>query len=258
MKLALCCTVALLGSPATRAQSAATLDRVHHCVPEATGLLSGGVLELETTGREGAPRLPASMTTILSGSPTTGAPGPASPATNVFGLVFVGDGYTAAELGSYANHVDAIVAGYFAVEPYATYASYFAVHRVDVISNESGVDNDPLQGISKDTALDMTYWCNNTERLLCVNTNAAWSYAANAPQADHLIAIANSSKYGGAGYSSADIAIAPATTPRASSSRCTRPGTRSVTWPTSTGPTARRTRAVSSGRPTRRSWTRRR
>jgi len=62
------------------------------------------------------------------------------PVSNRIDLVFVGDGYTASELGSYATHVQNIVSGYFAEEPMAAYAGYFNVHRVDVVSNESGVD----------------------------------------------------------------------------------------------------------------------
>jgi hypothetical protein len=74
------------------------------------------------------------------------------------------------------------------------------VYRVEVISNESGVDNDPVNGTLRDTALGMYYWCAGTDRLLCIDTTAAWSYAANAPMADVIMAFANSTTYGGAGY----------------------------------------------------------
>jgi hypothetical protein len=126
--------------------------------------------------------------------------------SNRYDLVFVGDGYTAGELGTYANDVNAAAAYQLSIEPFATYASYYSIHQVDVVSNESGVDNDPTQGIQRDTALDMAYWCGGTERLLCVDVGKAYSYAYNAPDVDQVIALANSSKYGGAGYSGSDLA----------------------------------------------------
>ena len=80
-----------------------------------------------------------------------------------------------------------------------------------MVSNESGVDNDPVQGVDRDTAMDMSYWCSGIERLLCVNVFSATSFANNAPDVDQIVAIANSSKYGGAGYPSNNIGTAAAT-----------------------------------------------
>jgi hypothetical protein len=137
--------------------------------------------------------------------------GPASPVTtlvangppaNRVDLVFVGDGYTAAELGQYAMDVDGIWPAFLAEPPLAEYATFFNVHRVDVTSPESGVDNDPVQGISRQTALDMTYWCSGVQRLLCVNVGKARFQADSAPDRDCVLALANSATYGGAGYTS--------------------------------------------------------
>ncbi len=119
---------------------------------------------------------------------------------NRIDFVIVGDGYTADELDLYAVHAENAVAGFFAEEPFATYGNYFLIHRIDVISNESGVDNDPVPGIERDTALDMGFWCGGIERLLCVNIEAAYSYAETAPDVDAVLALANSTMYGGAGY----------------------------------------------------------
>ncbi len=107
---------------------------------------------------------------------------------------------TAAELGNYANQAAIVYTAFLNEPPLNAYTNYFNIHRVDVISNESGVDNDPVQGIDRDTALDMAYWCSNVERLLCVNVNSAVAEANVAPGRDQVLAIANSSKYGGAGY----------------------------------------------------------
>lgn len=182
---------------------------VYYDGPAAGGELTGG-RTLRPVGR----RLPssvqaASVQTLFQGGAVTGAFGQeraGGPIDNRVHLVFVGDGYTAAELGSYQNHVDNVVAGLFVTEPLGRYAEAFSVHRVDVISNESGVDNDPTNGIDRDTALDMQYWCSGIERLLCVSVSKAYSFAQNAPAVDQVIALANSTKYGGAGYTSSNLA----------------------------------------------------
>ncbi|MFF7648281.1 M64 family metallopeptidase [Streptomyces sp. NPDC007983] len=115
-------------------------------------------------------------------------------------VVFVGDGYTAAQQGDFHADVRSKWAQISAVEPYATYRSLFNVWSVDAVSNQSGVSGDPSKGVVKDTALDSYFWCDGTERLLCVDTGKVESYAAKAPQADLVIVLSNSAKYGGAGY----------------------------------------------------------
>ncbi|MBN2270699.1 MAG: hypothetical protein JXN61_08800 [Sedimentisphaerales bacterium] len=119
---------------------------------------------------------------------------------NRIDIVFIGDGYTADQLDLYAAHVENAVAGLFSQQPLAAYAGYFNVHRVDVISSESGVD-EPASGIYRDTALDMAYDCGGIARLLCINYSKAQDAAGSAPQVDTIIALANSTRYGGAGYS---------------------------------------------------------
>jgi hypothetical protein len=128
------------------------------------------------------------------------------PSANRVDLVCVGDGYLEGELDSYATHVDEAIVDLLSVEPFTTYSTYFNVHRVDVVSNESGVDHDPTYPIWRDTALGMGFWCGGTERALCVDVGAALSHAASAPDADQVFAVANSTKYGGVGYTSSDLA----------------------------------------------------
>ena len=99
-------------------------------------------------------------------------------------------------------------AHYFAEVPYDTYADYFNIHVVDVVSPESGVDHDPTHPIWRTTAMDMGFWCAGIDRLLCINVTKAYSFANNAPDVDLVLALANSTKYGGAGYSSSDLATA--------------------------------------------------
>ncbi|UKY47666.1 M64 family metallopeptidase [Streptomyces inhibens] len=115
-------------------------------------------------------------------------------------VVFVGDGYTAAQQEDFHADVRAKWAKISAVEPYASYSGLFNVWAVDAVSNESGVSGDPTQDVVRDTALDSAFFCEGTERLLCVDTGKVESYASKAPAADLVVMLSNSTKYGGAGY----------------------------------------------------------
>ena len=58
-------------------------------------------------------------------------------------LVFMGDGYTAAEIASrkYENQILEAVNNFFGVEPYKSYSEYFNVYLVFAVSEESGIGN---------------------------------------------------------------------------------------------------------------------
>lgn len=135
------------------------------------------------------PNAQSKVTTILnSGSPK-----------NRVDIVLVGDGYATNDLGQYYDDAELVAQKFLQQEPLLTYSSYINVHRVDVVSQQSGVDNDP-KGNFKSTALDMNYWCSGIERLLCANMQKVKQHAANAPGVDLILALANSTTYGGAGY----------------------------------------------------------
>ncbi len=63
-------------------------------------------------------------------------------------MVFVGDGYTTGDLqaGTYGNHIKTLLDYLFVPgqnvggnqDPFTRYAKYFNVHRIDVVSAESG------------------------------------------------------------------------------------------------------------------------
>lgn len=128
---------------------------------------------------------------------------------NRLDLVFVGDGYTSSQMATYRAHVNTVVSGLFAYEPFTTYRNYFRITAVEVVSAESGVDNDPAQGVLRNTAMDMAFWCGGTERLLCVNVTKAYNFArGGAADVDQVVALANSTKYGGAGYTSSNLGTA--------------------------------------------------
>ena len=122
-------------------------------------------------------------------------------ANNRVHIVFVGDGYTRAELNQYALDVETNLAAMLAQEPFKSYRNYFAFHRVDVISEESGI-TEAVTGETKKTALEMKYNCAGLARLLCANLNKVMAQAQNAPKVHAVFALANSTRYGGAGYMS--------------------------------------------------------
>ncbi|MBL6998118.1 MAG: hypothetical protein ISR75_06750 [Phycisphaerales bacterium] len=172
------------------------MEKVYWDTVTETGEFSGGNLMMQTKPKNGvANRGIYGVTTLIDNGPPL----------NRIDLVFVGDGYTVVDLDDYEVHVNNAVNDFFGIEPLQTYLPLFNVHRVDVISNESGVDNDPVDGIEKDTAMDMGFWCSGIERLLCVDTSLAWGFANNVSSTDTILAVANSSMYGGAGYSWAEV-----------------------------------------------------
>ncbi|GII62243.1 hypothetical protein Skr01_23280 [Sphaerisporangium krabiense] len=127
------------------------------------------------------------------------------PSDHRIDLVFLGDGYTAGEQGSYAGQVKANWELLAAREPFKSYRKLFNVWRVDIVSPVSGVSGDPTADVVKNTPLGSAYWCDGLERLLCADVDAARSYAALAPDADQIALLANSAKYGGAGYTDEEL-----------------------------------------------------
>nr|WP_251056549.1 M64 family metallopeptidase [Streptomyces sp. ISL-94] len=122
------------------------------------------------------------------------------PTADRLDVVVVGDGYTAAELDRFHTDARQKWAEVTAVEPYTTYRNLFNVWTVDAVSAESGVSGDPDRATVRDTALGSYFWCEEIERLLCIDQPKVDAYVAKAPAADLVIVLANSAKYGGAGY----------------------------------------------------------
>ena len=130
------------------------------------------------------------------------------PSDNRVDLMFIGDGYTASQIDTvYSDHVQDEINYLFSGayrNPFPRYDKFFNVHRVNVISNESGADQPP-NNIFRDTALDASYWWNGSvERCLYFNTSKA-NNAVNTALAgtnidvDARIGVVNDSKYGGCG-----------------------------------------------------------
>ncbi|TWT43968.1 IgA Peptidase M64 [Phycisphaerae bacterium RAS1] len=178
-------------------RAADRLETVYYDFVDENGNLRGGRVELLLPGPDAwRGVIPAPCTTLLFNGPSS----------NRIDMVVVGDGYLNPQLAAYAAHTNNWINAFVAQQPFLAYSTFFNIHRVDVVSPESGVDHDPTYPIWRDTALGMGFWCSNIERLLCVTVGQAYAYAENAPDVDAVIAVANSTKYGGAGYTASDLA----------------------------------------------------
>src|ERR1044071_2505086 len=87
------------------------------------------------------------------------------PSTNRVDVAVLGDGYTTSDLPKYINDVQEFIFSMFNQQPYSEYESYFNVHRIDVVSIDSGVDH-PETNTYRNTALDAAYDCGGTQRLI--------------------------------------------------------------------------------------------
>ncbi|MGB7068866.1 MAG: M64 family metallopeptidase [Pyrinomonadaceae bacterium] len=128
-------------------------------------------------------------------------------------IAVLGDGYTASEIGQYRLDVHNFMQGVFAQEPYQEYQRYFNVHRVDIVSSQSGADHperSPQHFV--DTALDANYNCGSIQRLICVSTtkvNQAIARSLPSSHFDIILVMVNDSEYGGSGGSVAVASINP-------------------------------------------------
>lgn len=116
-------------------------------------------------------------------------------------FVLVGDGYTLADMPKWYADADRIAQGMLADPLFQTHRNSINIVRVDVASNQSGVD-EPANGIYRDTAFDSAFDCQGTDRSICVNEGKVLTAlsAVLAPDArDVVMVVSNSSRYGGAG-----------------------------------------------------------
>lgn len=131
-------------------------------------------------------------------------------------IVIMGDGYTADQMGKYRTDVQNFLNALFNEEPFREYKSYFNVHRVDVISNESGCDDpaneDATQRV-KDTRLNCAHDVNPVTgqrgRIITIDLNTAQAVLdASMPSGsyqDVKVVLANTPWYGGSQFG--DFAI---------------------------------------------------
>jgi hypothetical protein len=129
------------------------------------------------------------------------------PSSNRVDIVFLGDGYTASQIDTvYVTHIQGMLDHMFAPgeDPFPRYQEFFNVHRVNVVSNESGADVPP-EGIYRDTALDASYYYHGgPEQLLYINSLIAESrlseaLAGTGISPDMKLVTVNDTRYGGGG-----------------------------------------------------------
>jgi hypothetical protein len=124
-------------------------------------------------------------------------------AANRVDIAILGDGYTAAEMQKYKNDVQNAMALFFNNEPFHEYRNFFNVHRIDVVSSQSGADH-PERASFVNTALDATYNCSGIQRLICVNNGKVFTILGNSvtpSQRDIILVVVNDAEYGGSGGS---------------------------------------------------------
>ncbi len=113
-------------------------------------------------------------------------------------LLFLGDGYTAAEKEKFHADVKRLTDALFSTEPFKSFRADFNVRAVDVASPASGV-TDPRTGTWRKTPLGLAYNAFDSERYMLTFADLGLrEIAAQAPY-DALILLANSRKYGGGG-----------------------------------------------------------
>ena len=121
-------------------------------------------------------------------------------------LVITGDGFTREQQGQLQEEVLKFVHVMFEDSTIGLHKDFWNVHFLPAVSNQSGVTNG-YHGTARDTIFGSHFNCNDIERLLCVDTQALTEFVIDhVPQFDQILMIANDTKYGGAGYTGANIA----------------------------------------------------
>lgn len=113
-------------------------------------------------------------------------------------LVFIGDGYTVAQMDKYRADVRRFVDILFSAEPFVEHADRFNVVAIEAVSGDSGPD-EPLRGHWRDTVLDCSFNTFGMDRYLTTLDNfAVRDVAGNVPY-DYIIVVVNTGRYGGGG-----------------------------------------------------------
>jgi hypothetical protein len=113
-------------------------------------------------------------------------------------VVFVGEGYTENELGTFRADVLRFIELLLSQEPYATLRDRINIRGVVLPSEESGVD-EPTKGVWRTTSLDASFNSFSSPRYLLTESNRNLrDIAANVPY-DTVAIMVNHDRYGGGG-----------------------------------------------------------
>lgn len=128
-------------------------------------------------------------------------------------FVFFSEGYTTADMPSFAGHVTAAMNYLFSREPWQQYRTYCNVFRIEIASNQSGTDYGTA-GVLKDTRFGSGF--NNVDVPQLVTIDSAGQSAVydllreHVPEYTILIVLVNDAKYGGSGGPIAVVTTHPA------------------------------------------------
>jgi hypothetical protein len=139
------------------------------------------------------------------------------PESSRWDLVIVGDGYQANELTNYHTHVQNFINALRTTPPFNELFCGINVHRIDVVSNDSGADDPGCGGnpaVTANTYFDATFCTpfagTPMERLLTIDSALALSVANTyVPLKNQVLCIVNATKYGGAGGAVATCSVDP-------------------------------------------------
>jgi hypothetical protein len=113
-------------------------------------------------------------------------------------LVFVGEGYTAADRDKFKADVDRVAGWLFSYEPYRRLRGSFNVTGVLRPSPERAMD-EPRQRVFKNTTLNASFNAFDTDRYMLVEENHALREIAAQVPYDTVVILVNSTRYGGGG-----------------------------------------------------------
>lgn len=113
-------------------------------------------------------------------------------------LLIMGDGYTAAEMGTFHADVKRLVEVLFSVSPFRERRGDFNVRALDTPSTDSGVDR-PSDGVYRRTALNASYDIFGSERYVLAPDNLTVREAAAQAPYEFVEILVNGEKYGGGG-----------------------------------------------------------
>lgn len=175
---------------------------------------AGGQLELDASANAfaSAPRL----TLDLDALPANGPPNRLASHSdetvvnrgdpnNRVDLLFVGDGYTAAQQERFIEDVHRVSEQFLSLSPYREYRNMVNVRYLFMPSAESGASkpacaetpSEPV--VSVNTAFNSRFCASGLRRLVSINAGAVLTAASAVPQWDHIILLVNDPEYGGSG-----------------------------------------------------------
>jgi hypothetical protein len=144
---------------------------------------------------------PADVLVDRSPPPSAGAPialHQSGPPADSVDILFLGDGYTAAERGTCEADLVKLTAVLLATEPFRTRADDLNVHGLCPAATESGISR-PSLGLHRRSPAGAAYDAFRSERYILSVDNRAWrDLAAQAPY-EYVEIVTNSQTYGGGG-----------------------------------------------------------